>query len=723
MPAITIVSNRLPVSIKKNEDGRIEVYPSIGGLATGLAGYTKDPQTKWIGWPGIPSDDLTENDKKTIASKLKKHNCYPVYLTKKQIEAYYNGYCNSVLWPIFHNLTADKARVGMYKAYENVNSIFAGAVDHYAKKSKTIWIHDYQLMLVPRLLRSKYPLAKIGFFLHIPFPATNYYSKIDERLILLRGILGADLVGFHTKYYCNNFLENVDIEGAGKVNENAVVNGRRTSLIAEFPMGIDYKRFTSLSSSIKVKKNLATLRKKYGDKRLIFTNDRLDPSKGLPHKIKAFGKLLESKSNLRGKVVMAMLVAPSRTEIKAYKNLKTEIDGLINDINQKYGTKKWLPIDYMYRTMDFNEISAYYQMADIAFVTPVRDGMNLVAKEFIASKPDRKGVLILSETAGAAEELEHALLVNPRHHNSLVGALHQALTMPDIELKKRLGIMQKHLSQNTVQDWAKKFVGKLNTPAKNPLPLAKKINASIEQKILADYKNAKNRLLIFDYDGVLTPIVDLPELAKPTKNLKSTLKRLSELPNTKLAVVSGRSKKDLDSWLGDLPITLAAEHGAFSKSDNKWHESALLSKSWKIGVLRTMNRMATATPNSFVEEKTNALVWHYRQVPKSQGAASALLLRQLLKAQLVGTNLGVYSGKMIIEVKSKIINKGTVVRSLLNDAPDFVLIAGDDYTDEDMFKVSPKNAYTIRVGEGLTRANNRVDNSGALISLIKKLKT
>ncbi len=709
------------MSIKKNEDGRIEVYPSIGGLATGLASYTKDPQTKWIGWPGMPSDELSGSDKKTISAKLKKYNCYPVFLSKQQIDDFYNGYCNAILWPIFHNLTPERTKTEWWSAYEEVNQIFAGAVQHYAPKSKTIWVHDYQLMLLPRLLRRIFATSKIGFFLHIPFPSFEHFRKLDEEKDLVRGLIGSDLIGFHTRSYGKNFLESVDILNIGKVQENSIINGRRTTLVSDFPMGIDYKRFTDLSKSTQVQKNVIKLKNKYGNRKIIFTNDRLDPSKGLPHKIKAYRKLLDIKPELRGEVVMAMLVAPSRVEVKAYKKLKEELEELVADVNKTYGTKKWQPIDFMFRTMDFNEITPYYQAADVAFVTPVRDGMNLVAKEYIASQPDRKGVLILSETAGAAEELEHALLVNPRHHNSMVKTLYQGLMMPDIELKNRIYTMQRHLSRNNVQGWAKKFIGGLNQLQKSKLAMTPNLNETITKKLVQDYQQATKRLLVFDYDGVLSPHVDQPKDAKPTPELKKLLKKLTKDDLNKVVIVSGRSHEDLEKWLGDIDLDMFAEHGAFSRSGGVWRESAILSRAWKPKVIKQMQVFAKRTKGSFVEEKTNSIVWHYRQSQKALGQANALLLRQQLKADLIGTNLGVYSGHMIVEVKSKNINKGTALGGHFRVKPDFVLIAGDDYTDEDMFKAAPLGSYTLKVGEGLTRAHYRVRDSKAIIDLIKKL--
>jgi len=404
MPNVIIVSNRLPISVKKVE-GKLEFYPSVGGLATGLSSYVTQKKNKWIGWPGIPDDDLTEKDKRVIVKELAKSNCYPVFMSQKQIDDFYNGYSNSVLWPLLHNLPYELENYKRYwKSYREINALFTDVIVAIGEQNSTVWVHDYQLMLVPALLRAERPESTIGFFLHIPFPAQKLFIKLPDAPSIIAGLLGADLVGFHTTSYSANFLENITLLPEAVVSAKDIIIGSRVVRIAEFPMGIDYKKFQLAGSSLSAQRAVRALRKKYGKKKIILAVDRLDPSKGIIERLKAYQELLKTSPRLHGKVILVMLTVPSRIEVAAYKRLKDKIDKLVSDINESYGTKTWEPIDYMYTSLPFDQLTALYRVADIAFITPIRDGMNLVAKEYIASKPKASGVLILSQTAGAANQ-------------------------------------------------------------------------------------------------------------------------------------------------------------------------------------------------------------------------------------------------------------------------------------------------------------------------------
>ena len=437
MADLVIISNRLPVSARK-VGKKIEIYPSSGGLATGLSGYTNRRGTKWIGWPGLPSDGLTKADKQLIADKLRAKHCYPVFLTRKQINEFYNGYSNSVLWPLAHDLvvrTGDNER--NWQAYQNVNRMYADAAIALSNPGDTVWVHDYQLLLAPQYLRTERPEDHIGFFMHIPFPPPDIFTAHKHAGALLAGLLGADLVGFHTGSYAANFLQNCRQLELGTVTSDQVVLPTRSVRVTDFPLGIDYFKFAHASRQLGVREERRKLERKYRGMQVIATVDRLDPAKGLVERVKAYEKVLGDNPTLLGKVVMVMLVIPSREDIAEYQRLKQRLEKLVRRINGQYGTDTWQPIKYMYRTMPFEELAALYQRADIAFIAPIRDGMNLVAKEYLASQQHRGGVLVLSKTAGAAAELKEAIRVDPAKPNTLVSGLNKALTSPRAELHKR----------------------------------------------------------------------------------------------------------------------------------------------------------------------------------------------------------------------------------------------------------------------------------------------
>jgi trehalose 6-phosphate synthase/phosphatase len=713
MSQVIIVSNRLPVSVKK-EDGELQFFPSVGGLATGLSSYANNRNNVWIGWPGIASDELTEADKDEIVTELAKHNCSPVFLTKKQIDDFYNGYSNAVLWPLFHNLPFGKESEHEHKrwwqAYRSVNREFSEAVLNTAQTDSRIWVHDYQLLLLPAMLRTELTAANIGFFLHIPFPKFKQLSKLPEHKKLMYGILGADLSGFHTPGYVDAFMECAQAIGMSIIGPRQLVVRNRAVRVGDFPMGIDYKKYANAGKTAAVKASVAAYRKKYRGLKVIAAVDRMDPSKGLVERLKAYREFLKQTPELHGKVVFSMIAAPSRTEIEAYKRLSGELDKLVEEINSKYGTAKWQPVDYMNVSKPFEEVTALFQVADVAFIAPLRDGMNLAAKEFVASK-QKDGVLILSETAGAAEELRDALIVNPNKPSTLVEGLQQALAMPKNELRERLKNMQGQLSTNTVQEWAKTFVTTLQQPVPGtPVLRTKTLKGTDEAILLHDYRRAKSRLLLLDYDGSLVPFSSDYKDAKPPKAILELLEKLLADKRNDIVVVSGRSSHDLDTWLGHLPINLIGEHGACVRKagHKRWHSLDAGVVRWKKAILPLASQYADMTPGARLEEKSHSIVWHYRSASAYYSQKHAVILKRTLKPLLKQHGLRLFQGNKILEIKDPRISKGEAIRSWLKTEHDFTLIVGDDFTDEDMFLAAHADDYTVKVGRGRTAARYRL---------------
>lgn len=542
MSNVIIVSNRLPMSVKK-VDGKLEFSASIGGLATGLSSYATKRQSKWIGWPGIVAEELTEQDKQLIAKRLKKEHCYPVFLTQRQLDHYYWNYSNSVLWPFLHSLPTDPAKYERdWATYRKVNQMFADAVIALSLPKSTIWVHDYLLMLVPEMIRNERPYDSIGFFLHTPFPDAEHYKTLPHGKSLLKGLLGADLVGFHTPAYVDNFLDACQELSIGLVSTGRVVLPERTIRVTDFPISIDYTKYAKATQLPAVRAEVRRLKKKYGKYKIILAFDRLDLTKGFLVRLKAYRQFLQENPLLRSKVQMIMIAAPSRTDLLPYRKLKEQVETLVKEINEEFGTTRWKPIEYMFQSLPFEQVTAFYEIADIAFITPVKDGMNLMAKEYIATKRDKKGVLILSETAGAAQELTDAILVNPARPRTLVNALSTALTMRPNELKDRLSTMQDHLSSHTIHHWTRSFMSSLQTSSGIPLRTSH-FTRQTENQLLADFHAARNRLILLDYDGVLIELAEKYYQAKPPRAVVQLLRRLAEDPANHIVVISGRSKK------------------------------------------------------------------------------------------------------------------------------------------------------------------------------------
>jgi len=724
--SLIIVSNRLPISVKKTENG-LEFYPSIGGLATGLAGYTKDKNSKWIGWPGIASDQLTDEEKIEITQKMRDHNCYPVFLTQKQLDGFYNGYSNSILWPLFHGIaiapSAIKNQKTYWDMYKEVNAVYANHVLKLCEEGSNIWINDYQLILLPALLRQQHLTDKIGFFLHIPFPESKNFVGLENAYDLILGILGAELIGLHTESYANNLISTCKRLKIGLLTEDCIAIYDRIIRITNFPMGIDYARFAYTVKLKSVKKEISSLRNKYIGKKIILTVDRLDPTKGLVERAVAYRDFLQLNPEQIGKTTMIMLVVPSRTQIEEYKNLRVKLEKIINEVNAEFQTPVWQPIEFMYTCIPLEKLVALYQLADIAFIAPLKDGMNLVSKEYIASKPGNNGVLILSKTAGAAEELHDALIVDPSKPKTFVRALEKAISMSQSEMQRRFHNMQKHISVYTVQNWANNFITSLLKSPGLPPVHTKSLSPNWQTEMVTEYSTALKRVLLLDYDGTLTPFVDKPELAEPSIQLKQLLRELAACKQNKVVIVSGRDKNSLGSWFSHIPVTLVAEHGSFihRHSGNRWYTTSVLDPTWKPMISNILNQFVAKVPGSFIEQKESSLVWHYRVAKPYYVKKYLAPLKRLLQPLVNKLDLKMEQGSMILEIRPSGANKGVSALEFSKNA-DFVLAIGDDTTDEEMFAVLPKAAWTIKVGPGQTNARYRLKYVNEVHSLLNKLK-
>lgn len=722
MPNLVIVSNRLPVSVKK-VDGKLEFFESAGGVSNGLSPYTKRRGTKWIGWPGLPSDDLTAADKVRIVREFKKKRCYPLFLTQQQIDDFYSGYSNGVLWLMLHDLPVRPYKDKLWQAYRKVNALYTDEITRLSKPGSTVWVHDYQLMLVPQMLRRTGRDDRIGFFLHTPFPVPRIFTSLKEARALLRGVLGADLIGFHTTGYTKHFLKSCEDVLDLRSDQGKLLVGERSIQATEFPIGIDYSRFAAATRRRGNQLTLLKLRRKYRGKKIIVMVDRLDPSKGLSGRLKAYQLLLRQNPRFVGKVVLVMIVAPSRTDVPEYQAVKKQLDKLLVEINKEFASPKWQPVDFIYETIPLERVTQYYQIARVAFIAPFRDGMNLVAKEFIASKRQNDGVLVLSETAGAAEQLQDAILVNPAKPQMMADGLLRALTMPRVELRRRARAMQELVQNSSVQKWAETFMDTLQRPHTLVPRYTKVLGRQQAEDIAIGYKHARKRLLLLDYDGVLRRFKTNPAAASPTEHIMKLLENLSADSKNEIVIISGRGKAELGDWFGHLPIALAAEHGALfrRKAGKNWHSTSLSGKDWQRDVRALFDYYAEQTPGALVERKEWSLAWHYRAANPYYTQKHLVQLRRLLKPITKRYGLCIEEGHKVLEVRPLDVNKGKVTREWLIHDHDFVLAIGDDVTDEDMFAALPLQAYSIKVGHGKTYARYRVKGVPAVLNLLAKL--
>ena len=512
MAKTIIVSNRLPVKIIKEEDA-IYYLPSEGGLATGLSSIYRQENNVWLGWPGLYIKKQEEKDE--ITKDLRNENMVPVFITEKLIREYYEGFSNETIWPVFHYfLQYANFDQQLFKAYVEANRKFCNELLKIAEPTDTIWIHDYHLLLLPQMVREKLPDASIGFFLHIPFPSYEMFRMMPWRKEMLSGMLGADLIGFHTYDDNRHFLSSVSrLVGLPNVR-GRIETAERIIEVDSFPMGIDYNKFALTAASPKTIDHEIKFRSSLGDQKLILSIDRLDYSKGIPQRLLAFELFLEKYPYFQEKASLILIVVPSRSNVGPYKKLKEEVDLLVGRINGKYGKINWTPVHYFYRSFAIEPLSAYYRMAHVALVTPMRDGMNLVCKEFIASKLDKTGVLILSEMAGASKELSDAILINPNDINRMVEALYEALNMNEEEQIRHIRVMQETLKRYNINHWVSIFMERLAYIKDLQESMAtKKLDDAAIKIIKGEYKKAKSRLLFLDYDGSLIGFFPDPQEA------------------------------------------------------------------------------------------------------------------------------------------------------------------------------------------------------------------
>jgi len=723
MNRLLIVSNRLPVTVHKR-GGDLHFQQSVGGLATGLGSTYVNRPSLWLGWPGVSSKSLSSGDKKRITEKFRDIQCQPVFLSEYEIEKYYTGFCNRAIWPLFHYFSHYAVYdPSSWKVYAKVNKKFCDAVCAVAEPDDVIWIHDYHLMLLPGLLRERMPDAAIGFFLHIPFPQYELFRLLPWRKEILSGLIGADLIGFHTFEYVTYFLNTVRRILGYEQEMTRIKAGDRMVKVDTFPMGIDYRRFAGAVKDPVVEKEIARIRHFVTTGKIILSVDRLDYTKGVPLRLMAFDALLEEHPELKEKVTMILIAVPSRTRIDRYAELKHEVDQLVGRINGRHGTMYWTPIRYLYKSLPFCKLVALYNIADLALITPLRDGMNLMAKEYLAAKGEGTGMIVLSEFAGAAKELGEAILVDPNNISEFSSAIHRGLTLPDEEKMKRLKAMQEHLRRYDLDRWTSDFLSVLESHKDYQRVLAARfMDARAIRNLHDDYRAASTRLLFLDYDGTLVPLAETPEQAYPDGEILKILDTLSGDPRNTVVIISGRERSVLERWFGALDVGLIAEHGIWNRDrGGAWEMTRAVTKEWKKEIRPILEVYVDRTPGSFVEEKEYSLAWHFRNADPGLSGTRSFELREDLMLRTKNLHLALLEGDKVVEVKNADIHKGTAVQHWLRRGThDFIFAIGDDRTDEDLFAAVPSDAWTIKVGPDPSRAAYSVRSVNGVRGLLKE---
>jgi len=577
---------------------------------------------------------------------------------------------------------------------------------------------------LPKMIRHAQPLATIGFFQHIPFPSFELFRLLPWRKELLEGLLGADLIGFHTYDDARHFLGASSHILSLKSSLNTVLFDDRKIVVESFPMGIDQKKFIGLTNDKEVLINIEHLKITFPNIRLILSIDRLDYSKGILQRLQAFDLLLENRHDWREKVSLYMIVVPSRDSVTMYKELRNEIDKLVGNINARHRTHAWTPINYFYRSYPVEMLSALYQFADVCLVTPMRDGMNLVCKEFVASRTNNDGVLILSEMAGAAKELIDSIIVNPNNIVEISHAMLAALIMPKEEQQRRMKQMRELVSKYNVHNWVETFMHRLNDLEKpKQIEISRYLSFFTGQYIRNRYVRAKKRLIMLDYDGTLVNFSIDINAVSPDDELLEILQDLVADERNEVVIISGRQHTTMEDWFGKMKISMVAEHGVwYKKAGGTWQETIEFNVDWKKQLLPILQVYSDRAPGAFVEEKSHSLAWHYRGAESGLGEFKANEMMGNIRYLIADLPLQMLQGNKVIEIKSSEMNKGKAALNCINSGNyNFILAIGDDVTDEDMFKVTKPLGITVKIGTNKSAAEFHFNNSDEARVLLSNL--
>ena len=713
---LVVVSNRLPVTLRTGSDGRRRQERSAGGLVAALEPALRRRGGTWVGWSGAAGPAGEELEGAGAGYRMA-----AVPLSQGEVRRYYHGFSNRTLWPLFHSFpTRMELAREEWLAYENVNQRFARVASEEGDEVSLFWIHDYQLLRAAAPLRHARPDARIAFFLHIPFPPYDLFRILPWDRELLRGLLACDVVGFHCAGYAANFFDSVERLLGARVDREAsqVEHGERTVTVGVFPLGIDYELFERRAREAPAPE----ARKE----KIVLGVDRLDYTKGLPEKLLAFERLLDLHPEHRERVVLLQIAEPSRGEVAEYQRQKREVDEIVGRVNGRLGTPRWTPVRYLHRSVPPEELAVLYRDAEVALVTPLRDGMNLVAKEYVACQVAEPGALVLSRLAGAAETMHEAIQVNPYNVDLVAESLHQALTMDVGERTARMRALQHRERRRDVHRWLEGFLLAAGGPQARIRPVA----PGDVGRWLGGFADGCRLALFLDYDGTLSPIVDHPSEAELAEGIRELLLECVRRADTDVAVVSGRALEDVRARVRIEGVVLAGNHGLeiegpglarFAHPDLAHFEERARSLAVSLREIRE--------PGVWLEEKGASLTLHFRQASPAVRAAVAERARTIVR----DAGFQARDAHCAVEARPPLgWDKGQavlyVLRSLHGPAwSEFVraVYVGDDDTDEDAFRILQGLGVSFRVGraERPTLASHRLPNVEAVATLLRWVAT
>lgn len=776
-----VVGNTLPINAELAPDGKSWIFSKDeDSLLLQLKdGLPDDMEVIYIGFLKCEIEPAQQEE---VASHLlEMFNCVPAFVPEDLRSKFYHGFCKQTLWPLFHYmlpLTPDHGgrfdRL-LWQAYVSVNKTFAAKVmEVIAPEDDFVWVHDYHLMLLPTLLRKKCNKVKMGFFLHSPFPSSEIYRTLPVRDELLRALLNADVIGFHTFDYARHFLSccsrMLGLEYESRRGYIGLEYYGRNVTIKIMPVGIHMSQLEAGLNLPATEQKIAELNEQFKGKTVLLGLDDMDIFKGIGLKLLALEQLLKERADWRGKVVMVQIANPARGKGKDVEEVQTEVYSAVERINQQFGREGYEPIMLLERPVPFHERLAFYTIAECCIVTAVRDGMNLIPYEYIVSRqgcekldarfgsveqPPKKSLLVISEFIGCSPSLSGAIRVNPWNIEAVADALNMAITMPEAEKQMRHEKHFKYVSTHDVAYWARSFMGDLERSCKDHFkrrcwgigfglnfrvvaldPTFRKLS---QEHIVSAYKRTKSRAILLDYDGTVMPQGSINK--SPNLEVISLMNTLCSDPRNVVFIVSGRGRQELSGWFSPCKhLGIAAEHGYYLrwKLEEEWETCVpALEFDWKQMVEPVMKLYAESTDGSFIEAKESAIVWHHQDADPDFGSWQAKELLDHLESVLANEPVAVKSGQQIVEVKPQGVSKGMVAEKLIasmvsrSTPPDFVLCIGDDRSDEDMFEsianamVAPESpiaeVFACTVGRKPSKAKYYLEDTVDVIHMLQGL--
>mmetsp|Transcript_98530 Transcript_98530/g.274132 ORF Transcript_98530/g.274132 Transcript_98530/m.274132 type:complete len:819 (+) Transcript_98530:129-2585(+) len=719
---ILIVANRLPTKPTRDSEGNWSCERCSGGLVSCLAGIQARFDMVWLGWPG---SEIADADKEIVAAEAMKQNCYPVFLPQDLINDYYNGFANNVLWPLFHYIMppfdkgVNECSTVQWEAYKKANEVFVEAILQVYEDDDYVWVHDYHLMLVPKLLRDRKADSNIGWFLHTPFPSAEIYRTLPWRQEIIESLLHANLLGFHVYDYLRHFLNScvqlTSLEiSAHSVDATSI--GGCIVTCATVPIGISPMDFTEALELPEVRQRIEKLNEQYGGRRVILGIDRLDYMKGIPHKLMAFGCFLDTHPDQASKCVLVQLAVPSRRDVPEYQRLQRQVHELVGQICGKHSKlETGVPVIYLDASMSFLDLVALYQVADVALITSLRDGMNLVSYEFIACHKNRKspGVLILSEFAGAAQSLgAGAIRVNPWNLQDTANAINEALEMPDEDKLALHNYAYQYVTEHTSQKWAETFLQSLQEACSDLMEVTAEVPPLLPyEELLTEWSDSAKRLIIIDLLECLVPArrglgmrgSRRPKTVSLPGELRQCLETIASSPSTTVVITTDKSRDVLASVAGNLPVFLAPEGCCVYRRPGEREWVQLVDDSqidgceeWMDGVKEVFDYFRERTPGSDTEKQEYQYRWYWENAQFDFGSAQAReVLIHLWAGPLVNSEAEVVVGDRSITVRPHACSRSGCLERLLLDelgqqelrALDFALcFAVVSHRDEDVFE-------------------------------------